>query len=73
MFFCCNSMCCQCLQTFKHTTRRVAKLQSELAAALKQAEELGFDIDPTAVFQLEEKGKQWAPWGSPQQSMLACL
>jgi hypothetical protein len=45
------------LQTLKHTQRRKAKLQVELAAALEQAASQGFELAADTVFALVEQGK----------------
>ena len=48
---------CIALQTLKHTQRRKAKLQVELAAALEQAASQGFELAADTVFALVEQGK----------------
>ena len=46
----------QLVQTQQHTERRKIKLESELEAILERAQEQGFQLDPSAPFQLDQQG-----------------
>lgn len=43
------------LQTHKHCQRRKAQLEQELTAALQVAEDAGYEVDPSANFQLSQQ------------------
>jgi len=45
------------MQTQKHCQRRKAQLEQELAAALAAAQDAGYQVDPSANFQLSQQGK----------------
>lgn len=57
-------------QTWHHSKRRIQQLETELAALLQQATDLGFAINPVDAFQLADQGALL--WGGGR-CMCVCI